>query len=251
MNFNEKDYTYPENLVAVVLGKESVTMLNDDIVKGLEYILSKITTRERYVLEYRYKEGYTLEEIGAKLEVSRERVRQIEMRAIRRLRHPNAVVYIKEGYSIASKEVLIALNEKYSALENERYQKLMEITELVEKLTMRADVIRGLCGDKFELIMSEIQNINREMPKLNDFENIHEIYRRGEMTVRIYNCIRRHFSDKLKFGHDEIEKLTLADVAQLTRSEAMAIRNLGAKSFTELEKIMYAHGLQFMPEEYF
>ena len=51
MNFNEKDYTYPENLVAVVLGKESVTMLNDDIVKGLEYILSKITTRERKVLQ--------------------------------------------------------------------------------------------------------------------------------------------------------------------------------------------------------
>lgn len=244
MNFNEKDYTYPENLVAVVLGKESVTMVNDDIVKGLEYILSKITTRERYVLEYRYKEGYTLEEIGAKLEVSRERVRQIEMRAIRRLRHPNAVVYIKEGYSIASKEVLIALNEKYSALEKERYQKLMEITELVEKLTMRADVIRGLCGDKYAVIMGEIDQIKKELPDLSENETLQALYDTKRMSARTFNGIIKFL--EREHGRDKVnpETASLQDLAIYTEREVRRIRNLGEKSVNEILEILAEHNMR-------
>lgn len=244
MNFNEKDYTYPENLVAVVLGKESVTMLNDDIVKGLEYILSKITTRERYVLEYRYKEGYTLEEIGAKLEVSRERVRQIEMRAIRRLRHPNAVVYIKEGYSIASKEVLIALNEKYSALEKERYQKLMEITELVEKLTMRADVIRGLCGDKYAVIMGEIDQIKKELPDLSENETLQALYDTKRMSARTFNGIIKFL--EREHGRDKVnpETASLQDLVIYTEREVRRIRNLGEKSVNEILEILAEHNMK-------
>lgn len=244
MNFNEKDYTYPENLVAVVLGKESVTMVNDDIVRGLEYILSKITTRERYVLEYRYKEGYTLEEIGAKLEVSRERVRQIEMRAIRRLRHPNAVVYIKEGYSIASKEVLIALNEKYSALEKERYQKLMEITELVEKLTMRADVIRGLCGDKYAVIMGEIDQIKKELPDLSENETLQALYDTKRMSARTFNGIIKFL--EREHGRDKVnpETASLQDLVIYTEREVRHIRNLGEKSVNEILEILAEHNMK-------
>ena len=244
MNFNEKDYTYPENLVAVVLGKESVTMLNDDIIKGLEYILSKITTRERYVLEYRYKEGYTLEEIGAKLEVSRERVRQIEMRALRRLRHPNAIVYIKEGYSIASKEMLIALNEKYSALENERHQKLMEITELVEKLTMRADVIRGLCGDKYAVIMGEIDQIKKELPDLSENETLQVLYDTKRMSARTFNGIIKFL--EREHGKDKVnpETASLQDLVIYTEREVRRIRNLGEKSVNEILEILAEHNMK-------
>ncbi|HLX40939.1 MAG TPA: sigma factor-like helix-turn-helix DNA-binding protein, partial [Ktedonobacteraceae bacterium] len=39
---------------------------------------------------------YTLEEVGRKLKVTRERVRQIEERAIRKLRHPQASRILKD-----------------------------------------------------------------------------------------------------------------------------------------------------------
>jgi RNA polymerase primary sigma factor len=55
-------------------------------------ILDSLGKREREVLEMRYglKDGqyYTLEEVGQAFSVTRERVRQIEARALRKLRHP-------------------------------------------------------------------------------------------------------------------------------------------------------------------
>jgi RNA polymerase primary sigma factor len=58
----------------------------------LRYILQDLPPREVRILQLRYGlvdgETYTLEEVGKKLGVTRERVRQIEAQALSRLRHP-------------------------------------------------------------------------------------------------------------------------------------------------------------------
>ncbi|RME72419.1 MAG: RNA polymerase sigma factor RpoD, partial [Chloroflexi bacterium] len=58
----------------------------------LNEILSSLNERERQVLEMRFGladgQGHTLEEVGAKFGVTRERIRQIEAKALRKLRHP-------------------------------------------------------------------------------------------------------------------------------------------------------------------
>jgi RNA polymerase primary sigma factor len=57
----------------------------------IEEVLNKLTGREREVLRMRFglDDGYarTLEEVGCRLRVTRERVRQIELRALKKLRH--------------------------------------------------------------------------------------------------------------------------------------------------------------------
>jgi len=63
-------------------------MLRDE----LEVVLQSLTPREEKVLRYRFglDDGYprTLEEVGAIFNVTRERIRQIEAKALKKLRHP-------------------------------------------------------------------------------------------------------------------------------------------------------------------
>ncbi len=63
-------------------------------------VLSNLTLRERQVIELRFglvdDHDHTLEEVGKKLKVTRERVRQIEERAIRKLRHPQSSRVLKD-----------------------------------------------------------------------------------------------------------------------------------------------------------
>ena len=80
-------------------GPEGTTdreMLREEVRRAL----STLTERERQVIELRFglldDHDYTLEEVGKQLKVTRERVRQIEERAIRKLRHPAASRTLKE-----------------------------------------------------------------------------------------------------------------------------------------------------------
>jgi RNA polymerase primary sigma factor len=63
-------------------------MLKDKI----EHVLKTLTYREREIIKLRYGLGdgytYTLEEVGRIFKVTRERVRQIEAKAVRKLQHP-------------------------------------------------------------------------------------------------------------------------------------------------------------------
>src|SRR5206468_467872 len=58
----------------------------------LEQVLGTLTFREREIIKLRYGIGdgytYTLEEVGRIFKVTRERVRQIEAKAVRKLQHP-------------------------------------------------------------------------------------------------------------------------------------------------------------------
>ena len=56
-------------------------------------MLATLTPREERVLRLRFGIGqnqdHTLEEVGQDFEVTRERIRQIEAKALRKLRHPS------------------------------------------------------------------------------------------------------------------------------------------------------------------
>jgi RNA polymerase primary sigma factor len=70
-------------------------MLKDTVRR----VLATLSPREEQVLRMRYGIGadddHTLEEVGQDLEVTRERIRQIEAKALQRLRHPSRVKILK------------------------------------------------------------------------------------------------------------------------------------------------------------
>ena len=67
----------------------------------LNDVLTSLTERERKVLELRFGlvDGYarTLEEVGKQFQVTRERIRQIEAKALRKMRHPTRIRQL-EGF---------------------------------------------------------------------------------------------------------------------------------------------------------
>jgi RNA polymerase primary sigma factor len=67
----------------------------------LEEALASLTPREAEVIRLRFGldggRGYTLEEVGQKIGLTRERARQIQAEALRRLRHPSRSRLLK-GY---------------------------------------------------------------------------------------------------------------------------------------------------------
>ncbi len=75
----------------------SMSMLKDRI----KDVLDTLTPREREVLEQRFGlvDGYsrTLEEVGKQFQVTRERIRQIEAKALRKMRHPTRIRQL-EGF---------------------------------------------------------------------------------------------------------------------------------------------------------
>jgi RNA polymerase primary sigma factor len=68
-------------------------MTNMDLSRRAREVLSSLTPREEKVLRMRFgidEEGeHTLEEVGENFSVTRERIRQIETKALRKLRHPS------------------------------------------------------------------------------------------------------------------------------------------------------------------
>ncbi len=78
-----------EDKAAVVPHDE---MMLNDLTGRMNEVLSTLTPREEKVLRMRFGIGesrdHTLEEVGAYFDVTRERIRQIEAKALRKLRHP-------------------------------------------------------------------------------------------------------------------------------------------------------------------
>jgi RNA polymerase primary sigma factor len=66
----------------------------------MEEVLNTLTPREQRILRLRFGlvngRCYTLEEVGQKFGLTRERIRQIEARALRRLRHPRRSKHLKD-----------------------------------------------------------------------------------------------------------------------------------------------------------
>lgn len=91
--------TYPDNLLYDLFDRDWEYPRPADFDGSLEYVLHTLTERERRILGFRYKDGLIYEEIGKRECITRERIRQICAKALRKLRHPYRLDYLKYGVS--------------------------------------------------------------------------------------------------------------------------------------------------------
>ncbi len=70
-----------------------------EFLQAVQEVLDSLTPREAKVLRMRFgvemSTDHTLEEVGKQFDVTRERIRQIEAKALRKLRHPSRADKLK------------------------------------------------------------------------------------------------------------------------------------------------------------
>ena len=84
----------PLSIPVLIFGVGAVeAVIGGNLEDQTRRVLKTLTPREEKVLRMRFgiggKSDHTLEEVGQDFEVTRERIRQIEAKALRKLRHPS------------------------------------------------------------------------------------------------------------------------------------------------------------------
>ena len=108
---------YPENLVTdigleAVFGKDEYTELSPDQLAGLEHVIDMLPEKERVILQLHYQEKQTLQVCGDRFGFSRQRAQQIGWHAIKKLRHPSCIVFIRDGFGKTELALKIACAEE-------------------------------------------------------------------------------------------------------------------------------------------
>jgi RNA polymerase primary sigma factor len=89
----EEDNHYGDFLEDKAHGAPIDIVANQSLLEQTKKVLATLTSREEKVLRMRFgigeKTDHTLEEVGQSFDVTRERIRQIEAKALRKLRHPS------------------------------------------------------------------------------------------------------------------------------------------------------------------
>lgn len=208
------DTEWPMNLIEAMglqLGDDDpLDHLDDATTVEIALTMSRLTEREKKVLRMRYKGMHTLKVIGDEIGITGNRVREIEAKALRKLRHPyGPACYIMRKGVKAYVEMRIetgiadALEERKKELEKD-YQHKMD-----------------------EIAMKSLEDVMKEQlsTRIEDLD----------MSLRATNCLKRA-------GCNTVQDLIRG---YPTIDDAMRIRNLGAKSLEEVIERLHTMGIHW------
>lgn len=199
---------YPFNLAKSILGDETEAL--KVYLPGIALALATLSEREREVIRLRFQKKMTLEQCGKEHGITRERIRQIEAKAIRKLRHPSRVNMIKA----------VPLTEVQA--QHSEYLKLSQAYELLSKA--------------FEVCTAKRADPGVVVPMAELAVHLQTPIEELGLSVRSYNSLRRAGKD------------TLRDIVEMTETDLSKIRNLGRKSAMEVKEKIASHGLTLKEE---
>lgn len=172
--------------------------LTQDQMNGLSFAIETLTDREQKCLLLYYREGWDLGRIGKEFGVTRERIRQVIAKAVRKLRHPTRSKYVIKGYQVASGNIFRNQMEKYQA----------EIDRAKRNADETIRNFRRVIKEPEQAISEAIENT--DIAELN-------------LSVRSYNVLKRAGCRTIA------DVLMLPSVKHLTQ-----LRNMGRKSAEEV-----------------
>lgn len=200
-------FSWQDALMYAVTEDKNI-VATSDFDEAWAYIKTTLREREVKVLEMRFEESMTLEEIASIFNITRESVRRIENNAIQHLRHPSRAKILLYGI-------------KYI----EAFESFKKANEEKRQAEFNANVLDVLNG-KSNL---ERDTTIQDSKKRGDFINfsLEDL----NLSSRSYNCFKRA-------GINDIQGiLDFSDSKGLSK-----LRNFGLKSFDEVQKKLREFG---------
>ena len=203
--YAEYESPWPYNLVDAIIGKPVDWVLTEDHLEALDYAMRILSERERKAVLLYYQHGMNLEDTSREFNVTRERIRQIILKAIKKMRHPSYISALCIGLVVAQDTE--AARSRLKELET-------QIDCLEKKLAEHKAAVNELSG-----FCAQVPN-SLTAPDTSVFDL--------GLSVRATNCLWRA-------GYDTLGKVTdAAEAGQLK-----AVRNLGMKSLEEILTVLY------------
>lgn len=214
-----KDKDWPYNLLEAI-GCESddpIDHLSDEAELDVVMCMSRLTDREKFVIRRRFFDQKTLKEVATDIGTQGERARQIEAKALRKLRNPGTASGYILRYGVKAyiesrieEKVQAVLSIREAELIND-YRKKAEELEEGKSAVERAD-------KHAEIMAMTIQEL--------------------DLSVRAYNCMVRARCETVS---DIVSKYS-------TFEEACKIRNFGRRSLEEVSNRLAKLGIRWPME---
>ena len=190
--FEILDSFKPEELWPLNLLKElfaEIPLYNPNAL--VETIQTSLTERESDVIFKYYRDGMSYDEIAKKYDRTRERIRQIHNKALRKLKHKSRY----EKYILYDYDHVNSLQNRIEELASY----VLELEQIVDKVP--------------ETVKNNIVKANETIDMLPD------------LYVRSYNQLTRYAR-----SHYHQDHLYICQLTEMTLEEVMEIRNIGKES---------------------
>lgn len=209
------DRSLYERLYLRVFGlrSDSIVTYPDDLIDSFKEVIMELNETESLVIRKRFGldglKPMTLEDIGNETSKSRERIRQIEAKSLRKLRNPSKANRIKYGLREYNK--ILAQKKEERNLEAEC--RLREHLRLMEEL-----------GKNHNEVMEKFDESEISLKVVVDA--LHVSIDEMELSVRSTTCLRRkglYYAD---------------DFFMMSKNDLMGIRAFGVGCYKDVEKAL-------------
>ena len=208
MEFERSDY--PENLLLDM----GLTVPEKDMgaaAKRLEEVLSKLNEQEQTIILGYYRDGRTLQDLGDQLGISRERVRQIKEKRVKRLRNSTVVRYVLDGLSFTQ-----------------------EYVELIRRLEGRIDDLTAENERLKRQLRGEPEETAEEKRDKKELDRI-TLESMG-FPVRAFDAL---------FMHDY---RTAGDFVGKTENDIRGLHGVGEETFEDICRVLERYGISLQKE---
>lgn len=194
---------FPINLMLDIFYEENECgNIPADAEGTIWYIISRFDKRVQDVIIGRYKDGKSYDQLGNERGVTRERIRQIETRALRQMRNPRCRKLLSLGIAEYIAQIRIDAEESSA---NKQISAATEVIKIV------ADRLSKITGDDEISVMMEKKELKRRRTITTDNMGL---------SVRTFNVLAR------------AGLYTVGDI--LNYGDLRNVQNIGQKSLDEI-----------------